>query len=162
MTLVPLEQTYTVNDTYTEIPPADADGFSNAVITVSVPSPLPIVIDRVAWGRYDPIRLNQFTSTTAANITVPQGRTIIAISYSDGVVPPSWSIRMLSNDGTSPASLMVQPGYYYIFTNTNIYYATFRDSSNVVYFTYGDYSNTDKNGTQISFWDGLFRFDFSS
>lgn len=162
MNLVPLEQTYTVNDTYTESPPAGADGFSNAVITVSVPSPLPIVIDRVAWGRYDPMRLNQFTSTTGGTITVPQGRTIISISHSDAAVPPSWSIRMLSNNGTSTAYLNIPDGYYYIFTNTNIYYATFRDSDDVVYFTYGDFAYTDQNGTQISFSDRLFSFDFSS
>lgn len=162
MTLVPLEAIYTSNDTYTEVPPAGADGFSSATITVDVPSPLPLTIDRFKHI-LDTVLLKDFTyNPTLSTITIPNDYAVVQIQSTISDQVDAWFVSVQYNaTGSGMAYNVGASSYYYLFQGG---YGVFRfaNSDGMAYFSFIDSSLTDTEPTYITVPKSVFNFDFSS
>lgn len=162
MNLVPLEQTYTVNDTYTENPPADADGFSNAVITVNVPSPLPITIDRFTLIGSTFLLRNFTHVSTLTTVTIPVDYGVVSIYPRTDDVGDVWNIFIQYNSSGSGKSFNVAASGYYYFVQDGYGVFRFTTPDGRFCFSFPDSSTSDTEPTYLTVSRSLFNFDFSS
>ena len=160
MTLVPLEAIYTSNDTYTEVPPAGADGFSSATITVDVPSSSStITIDRIN-GNYNEYFLSDFTLTGSNyNIRFDPGYSAITI-----VTTPfdssSWQVYLQFNASAVQRTLTVSANTYYLVIQANA--VQFCNPDNTPYFMLVDSGGEDTAGSTVRLYKAVFNLDFTS
>ena len=162
MTLVPLEAIYTSNDTYTEVPPAGADGFSSVTITVDVPSSSPslITIDRI-YQSPNTYYLSDFTQVTQyVQVSLPPGRCIIRVRTTTVQTHPVWNVSMQANSTTSPQTIDMSYGYYIILPTT--YVPQFQDSNGESYFYLDDSNYGDSYSNYIYLSQNKFNFDFTT
>lgn len=162
MNLVPLEQTYTANDTYTESPPANADGFSNAVITVNVPSPLPISIDRLTHIGSTYLLRNFTHVSTLTTVTIPVDYGVVSIFPRTEDVGDVWNIFIEYNSTGSGLTFNVAASGYYYFVPDGYGVFRFTTSDGKFCFAFPDSSTSDTQSTYVTVSRSLFNFDFSS
>lgn len=162
MTLVPLEAIYTSNDTYTEVPPAGADGFSSATITVDVPSPLPITIDRFKREEETTL-LREFSYTaTSTQVSVPYDYAIVLIQPSIEDHQQVWSITIRYNASGNAMLYTTGPSTHYYLVELGIGLYRFSNSGGVNYLSFSDFAFEDTRDTYVTVSRSLFNFDFSS
>lgn len=162
MTLVPLEAIYTSNDTYTELPPAGADGFSSATITVDVPSssPFPITIDRVSIGT-NTYYLSDFTEINqVVELSIPSGSSVIHVSTDFIQLYNVWNVSLTSNTAAGSIVTTFVGGYYFMYQSSNA--PELKDSNGETYFLLIDNRTSDGYpGTFYVPWS-KFNFDFTT
>lgn len=161
MNLIPLEAIYTSNDTYTEVPPAGADGFSSATITVDVPSsPSTLTIDRITTpqGTY---YLSDFISVdSTSSIALPGGSFIVEIGPGSFNQVTVWRIRYMGNNGSSNKSFVIISGHhYFMFQGSS---AVLNDSNGEVIFYLSDAYYGDDYANEIAVSISKFNFDFTT
>lgn len=159
MSLVPLEAIYTSNDTFTEVPPAGADGFSSVTITVDVPTSTSITIDRII-GNYNEYYLSDFTLTGSNhNISFNPGSSVITITTSP-FDSSSWQVYLQFNSSAVTRQLTVSANTYYLVIQANA--VQFRNPDNIPYFMLLDSGGEDTVGSTARFYKAVFNFDFTT
>lgn len=164
MTLVPLVETITTNDT-SIFNPSDynADGFSSVSITTNVSSSSQTVIAKLK-SISETVRLSEFEYNNTGSqivVTVPANCTFIWIRESTGLEGDYYIITVMSTSGTQ-RTMYVQSGeHYYISgdTNYNFYFLT-ADNNYVISFK--DDIEGDYVYDNTSLYKTYFTLDFSS